>query len=120
MTHSNDMLNVMFQDAQHQATQVDDAFAARILADAYGIQDDLAPLTRTPAPAPKSTARRFVRALLSGGLLAVGMGSAAMAGLVIGYVQPESFSPVTEIYGITAAEPVLELLPGADVLLASE
>lgn len=94
-------------------------FMARILADATAEQDRLNSVRPTP-PKPASLWQSLVAAL--GGIGAVaGVGSAAVAGLVIGYVQPDAFFTLADSYGISAsASDSLDLLPGYDSLLSVE
>lgn len=95
-------------------------FMARVLADAVAAQPKAAGLIR---PAMSSARRGLLArmiAALGGAAALAGIGSAAMAGLVIGYVQPDQLLTLTDTVGITAAGESLELLPGFDTLLTEE
>lgn len=92
-----------------------DAFMARVIADAEAAQ---------PRPQPARRSRSvawWVRlAGAFGGAAAVaGIGSAAFAGLVIGYVQPEPLVSLASQLGLATSES-LEVLPGFDALLTED
>ncbi len=109
-------LGTLFAQARSQPPQADDAFLARVLGDAYAEQP-------TAAAAPRKRARPGLWARLAaavGGAVAVaGIGTAAMAGLVIGYVQPEPMLTFAGNIGFGVSES-LDLLPGFDALLSEE
>lgn len=111
-------LDTLFAQARSQPPQADDAFLARVLGDAYAAQ----PAAATTA-APRKRARPGLWARLAaalGGAVAVaGIGTAAMAGLVIGYVQPEPVLTFAGNIGFGVSES-LDLLPGFDALLSEE
>ncbi|NEX45763.1 dihydroorotate dehydrogenase [Rhodobacter sp. ETT8] len=111
----------LFALARSQPPQPDGDFMARMLADAYACQP-AAPARLAPAPS-RAVSRPGVWARLAaalGGALAVaGIGSAAMAGLVIGYVQPESVVSFAGTIGFGLGES-LDLLSGFDGLLSEE
>lgn len=107
-------LDALFAQARAQPLAVDDAFLARVMADATALQ----PRVARGRPARTSLWTRLAAAL--GGALAVaGVGTAAMAGLVIGYVQPEPMVTLAGSIGFGVSESV-ELLPGFDALLTED
>lgn len=109
-------LDDLFQSAGSTAPVADDAFMARVLADA--LREQPAAPSLAPPPRRHSLWARLAAAL--GGAAAVaGIGSAAMAGLVIGYVQPDAMVSLAGSIGLSSGES-LELLPGFDALLTEE
>ena len=114
-------LDGLLDAARRAPPAPDDAFLARVLADALQVQAD----ARAPAaqPVPRRTRRgglwaRLV-ATLGGAFALAGFGSAAMAGLVIGYVQPEQMIDLAGAIGLVSGES-LDLLPGFDALLTED
>ncbi|MFN3723807.1 MAG: hypothetical protein ACK4VZ_12245 [Paracoccaceae bacterium] len=111
-------LEALFARAQAHPPEADAAYVARVMADAQALQ----PGARQPR-AVRRAARpgvwaRFAAAL--GGVTAVaGLGTAAMAGLLIGYVQPEPMVTLAGSIGFGVSES-LDLLPGFDDLLTEE
>lgn len=117
MKNSDDTLDDLLRAARDTAPAPSPDFMARVLGDA---------LAQQPAPrgVPVSPPVRLglwtrIAAALGGAAAVAGIGSAALAGLVIGYVQPESMVSLAGTMGITAGES-LELLPGFDTLLTEE
>lgn len=111
-------LDALFDQARAQPPQPDAAFMARVLGDAYAQQP--APVAVVPVRArvrPGLWAR--LAAALGGALAVAGIGSAAMAGLVIGYAQPEPVVTFAGSIGFGVSES-LDLLPGFDALLSEE
>jgi hypothetical protein len=90
-------------------------FMARVLADAAAAQP-ARPRAAPPRPVPW-----WVRigAALGGAGVVAGIGSAAFAGLVIGYVQPEPMLSLASSFGLASSES-LEVLPGFDALLTED
>lgn len=114
-----DSLDDLFETARQNPIHPSDAFLARILADAEAEQ----PL-RAARPVP--TRRRAgpwsrLVASLGGAVAVAGLGSAAMAGLAIGYVQPAAVFGLADSYGMAAlAGDSIDLLPGYASLLTEE
>jgi hypothetical protein len=90
-------------------------FMARVLADAAAAQP-ARPRAAPPRPVPWWV--RIGAALGRAGVVA-GIGSAAFAGLVIGYVQPEPMLSLASSFGLASSES-LEVLPGFDALLTED
>ena len=119
MTAQSD-LDALFAQAQAQSLPVDPAFMARALADAQALQPRV--LRRAPVSARGGARRGFwarLAATLGGAIAVAGLGSAAMAGLVIGYVQPEPMISLAGSIGFGMGES-LDLLPGFDALLTED
>ncbi len=117
---ADDPVDALLQAARRTPPAPSDDFMARVLDDALAMQPQTAvPPARGPAPPRRLLARAL--AALGGGLGVAGLGSAAMAGLVIGYVQPDPLLMLTDRFGVTAdAASPLELLPGFDTLLTED
>ena len=109
-------LDTLFAHAQAHAPEPDAAFMARVLGDAHAVQ-------RRPAQHVTRPARRGfwtrLAATLGGAIAVAGLGSAAMAGLVIGYVQPEPMVSLAGSFGFGQTES-LDLLAGFDALLSED
>ena len=91
---------------------------ARALDTALGAQ----PLPRTLAPAPVPKRGLWLRMLgaLGGGFGLAGLGSAAMAGLLIGYVQPDPLLILTDSLSGTTITESYDLSPGFDAILTED
>ena len=95
------------------------ALTARVLADAHRLQP------RNTAPtAVAGTSGQGIWAMLAavfggGGILA-GMGTAAVAGFYLGFVQPTSFLSLTDALLNATQMDSLDLMPGIDALLTEE
>ncbi|MFN4129162.1 MAG: dihydroorotate dehydrogenase [Paracoccaceae bacterium] len=113
-------LDALLAQAQARPPQPDAAFMARVLGDAHALQPR--PARRAPVR-PILSARPGLWARLAtalGGAVAVaGLGTAAMAGLVVGYVQPEPMVTFAGSMGFGIGES-LDLFPGFDALLSEE
>ena len=107
-------LDALFAQARAQPLAVDDAFMARVLADATALQPRSVQRT-----APRTSLWTRLAAALGGALAVAGVGTAAMAGLVIGYVQPEPMVSFAGSIGFGVSES-LDLLPGFDALLTED
>ncbi|MFN4153122.1 MAG: dihydroorotate dehydrogenase [Paracoccaceae bacterium] len=119
MKTQNDMtpeagLDALFAQAQAHPPLPDADFMARVMADARALQ----PRAPRRAPVRPGLWARLAAAL--GGAIAVaGLGTAAMAGLVIGYVQPDPMVSFAGSIGFGVTES-LDLLPGFDALLSED
>ena len=117
-----DELDAVFADAKADAMQPSQDLMVRVMADAAALQPQprpkLAPL-RKPAQAAKGFWATLA-ALFGGAGALAGVGSAAVAGLFIGFVQPSAFDSVTGLLVSTATIDHVELIPDVDALLAGE
>lgn len=113
-----DDLDALFTTARAHPPVPSEALMARVLADALEQQPKA-----VAAPAPVVVRREGVLARLAalfGGVGALaGIGTAAAAGLFIGYVQPSGLSGLDDAVLGTPLESV-ELMPDVDALLAGE
>lgn len=113
-------LDAVFASAKSNAMQPSQDLMARVLADATALQPQPTPQSLRK---PSQGARGFWAALAAvfGGAGALaGVGSAALAGVFIGFVQPSAFGSVTGLLVSSATIDQLELIPDVDALLAGE
>lgn len=111
----DDRLEAWLSEARATPPAVSDDFMARMLQDALAAQ----PQASVRLAPPRRSVWMRALAALGGGLGLAGLGSAAMAGLVIGYVQPDPLLSLTDQFGVTTAASV-DLLPGFDALLTED
>lgn len=109
-----DDLDDLFASAKRDAIQPSAALMARVLADATREQPKAA-LRVVPKPGFWAA----LAAVFGGGGVLAGVGSAAVAGLVLGFVQPVGFGSVTDLLAADTLGGV-EFMPGIDALLAEE
>jgi ferric-dicitrate binding protein FerR (iron transport regulator) len=86
-------LDLVFAAARAARPQPPDALTARVLADAYAAQP-AAPIARRAAPPPRGVWGRLSEILGGGGVLA-GLGTAAVAGVWLGYADPAGMDWLT-------------------------
>lgn len=117
----NDMddLDHLFATARAAEPAPPAALMARVLADAAREQPRHSTVV-VAAPANEGGFWANLAALFGGGGVLAGLGSAAVAGLFLGYVQPSSVTGyTTSLLGGAALEQV-DMMPGIDALLAEE
>lgn len=104
-----------------QDVRVPDALMARVLADAAREQPSVtAPLRpRQPIGRPLGIWAALTGLFGGGGVLA-GLGSAAVAGLYLGLVQPTAFASITDTVLNSGTVASMELMPGIDALWSEE
>jgi hypothetical protein len=120
----DDDLDILFAAARAERPEPSEALMARVLADALANQP--APVRAAPAPviAPAAPQRGPLAALadLFGGFGALaGMGAAAVAGVFIGFVQPDGLTALSDAVSYTVLGGTLEsvaLMPSVDPLFA--
>ena len=113
----------MFAQARDTPSLPDADFMARLMADAEALQPaprGLVDPKSAAAVAPRRGILSRLIAVLGGAGAVAGIGSAAMAGLVIGYVQPDPLVSLTDGFGLVAVSESLDLLPSFDTLLTEE
>ena len=109
---STDDLDALFAQARLQPARPSDDLMARIMADAVALQP--APRALAVAPRP-GLLRRWADVFGGFGALA-GMGSAAAAGLFIGFAQPSGLTSLsTSLMGGQIES--LSLMPSVDALI---
>ena len=92
---------------------------ARVLADAMAAQPEPARIAPRAEPAGRMGILDWLSGLLGGGGVLAGLGAAAAAGMVIGYVQPAPVTAVTEAFLSGGIENV-ELIPNLSGLVGTE
>lgn len=113
-----DDLDDLFATARVSRPVPSDALMARVLADALAEQPKAAGMVPVAAVSHAGLWSR-VAGLFGGVGALAGIGSAAAAGLFIGYVQPAGLSVLDDAVLGTPLETV-ELMPDVDGLLAGE
>lgn len=119
MTKGTDMreqdLDDLFAEARAQVLPENTGLLARVLADAEQNMPQQVVRARVVSRGPGFWAQ--VAAVLGGKGVLAGLGTAAVAGVMIGFVQPASLSTVTDL--ILAETPLdeVDLLPGIDAIL---
>ena len=104
--------------AQNAAAAPSDALMARVLADADRMQQhrEAKPLNAVPRVGFWSA----LSAMFGGGGVLAGLGTAAVAGLYLGFVQPPALLQLTDaVIGTSSLESV-DLMPGVDALLSED
>lgn len=114
MTAQDQSLEALFAEARQHAPQPSDVFLSRLIEDAVAAQ----PKPQMPARPARGFWSRLLGAI-GGAAVVVGMGSAAMAGLVIGYVQPEEMLQFSDTIGLSESQHI-EVLPNFDIFLTEE
>jgi hypothetical protein len=120
-----DALDALFDQARACPEPAGPEFMARVLADAERLQpaprgaEHTVPVRGRSAVARRGWLARLSQAL-GGAAVVAGIGSAAMAGLVVGYVQPDALVSLTDSYSLAAEADGLDLMPGYDMLYADE
>ncbi|MFN3846624.1 MAG: dihydroorotate dehydrogenase [Paracoccaceae bacterium] len=109
-------LDDLFRKAQATPAAADDAFMARVLADALAAQPAAPGFARSE---PRRGLWARLAAALGGAVAVAGISTAAMAGLVIGYVQPEPMVNLAGSIGLTSVES-LNLESDFDTLLSED
>lgn len=121
-----DDLETLFRAARTDRPAPSDDLMARVLADAAALQPKAAAPAprRVAAPAPSRARTGFfagLAALFGGGGVLAGMGTAAVAGLFLGFAQPAPVSALTAAWGGSAADSsAYDLTSGIDALFAEE
>ena len=110
-------LDDFFAEARGQVPLESADLMARIFADAIQLQPQ-----SIPASPPRSAGRSFgfwgqVAASLGGKGVLAGLGTAAVAGVMIGFTQPAPLTALTDSFFAQAPLDEIELLPGIDAIL---
>ncbi len=114
-TQGQDALDDLFAEARRTTPPPSEALMARVLADAMEMQPKaVVALAPVMLRGPGVWAR--LAALFGGAGALAGMGTAAMAGLFIGFVQPEGLSVLGDAVLGTPLETVV-LVSSVDALL---
>lgn len=113
-----DDLDALFATARSADVTPSDALMARVMADAVALQPKPAPMVRAVVQGTGFWAG--LAALFGGGGVLAGLGSVAMAGFFVGFVQPDSVMSLAD--GLLAGSVVetVDLMPGVDALLTED
>lgn len=117
-----DDLETLFRAARTDRPAPSDDLMARVLADAAALQ----PKAAAPAPRRAAAPARTgffagLAALFGGGGVLAGMGTAAVAGLFLGFAQPAPVSALTAAWAGSATDSsAYDLTSGIDALFAEE
>lgn len=114
---SDHELDRLFRAARADAPVVSDALFARILGDAAAHQPGARMAAAAPAPAARPGLWRALAASLGGNGMLAGLGTAAVAGLMVGLFQPAALTAVSDAI-FAAPIDQIELFPGVDVLFS--
>lgn len=110
-------LDDLFAEARRQTSLDSGLLMARILEDAAALQPKQAvSLQRRSAPVKLGFWSQVALALGGKGVLA-GLGTAAAAGVMLGFVQPASITSVTDLLFTQTPLDQVDLLPGIDAIL---
>ena len=113
-------LDNLFAQAAAHRIEPDAALVSRVLADAADVQHALV----QPVPQQRQPRKLGVLAALSalfgGGPALAAVGSAALAGLFFGLVQPPSLTSLASAFSEPAPLDSFELIPAFDTFLAGE
>jgi hypothetical protein len=113
-----DDLNDLFAAARGADAQPSDALMARVLADATAVQPKATMMVR--AVPQKSGFWAGLAALFGGGGVLAGLGSVAMAGFYLGFMQPAPLLALTDVWVTGASVDSVDLMPGIDALLTED
>lgn len=112
-----DDLDDLLAEAGRTAPQPSPALMQRVLADATRLQP-------RPAALPERRAQHGfwagLAAVFGGGAALAGVGSAAVAGLFFGFVQPAVLTNAASTLTASNTIDSVDLMPGLDALLAGE
>ncbi|WP_241557828.1 dihydroorotate dehydrogenase [Falsirhodobacter deserti] len=104
-----DDLDDLFATARQRPPEPSAGLLARVLHDAEGVQDAQA----RPLRSPYRRRHRLLALVLGSAGAAAGMATAAVAGVWIGFAQPEAVSSVTAAW---LADERVDLIPNYDYL----
>lgn len=112
-------LDALFAQSGSENPVPSTALTARVLADAHRLQPRNGAFNAGAGSAGPGIWAMLAAVFGGGGILA-GIGTAAMAGLYLGFVQPTSFLSLTDALLNTTQMDSLDLMPGIDALLTEE
>ena len=118
MTGFPDDLDDLFAQARTETIDPSADLMARVLADAARAQPQ--PMIARRLEPPRLGLLAGLAALFGGGGALAGLGSAAVAGLFIGFVQPASLTTLVASWSGDTELDSVDLMPGIDALLTEE
>lgn len=114
-----DDLDDLFAAARKAAPVPPADLVARVLEDARQAQPrPVAPLRA--APVRGGGLWGALAGLFGGGGVLAGMGTAAVAGLFMGFAMPDQVLALTDVLASSADAAAIEMVPGIDALIAEE
>jgi hypothetical protein len=121
MTGKDTELDQLLADLGARRPAVSDALMARVLADAVAVQDS----AQSPSVPTHVAARPLqgslwsrIAAAVGGGKVLAGLGSAAIAGVALGFAQPAPLAILTSAIWGQGLDISVDLLPADDDFLA--
>lgn len=109
-------LDDLFAQARVAVPPQDTALLTRVYADALRLQPKMLPISR-PVLASSPGWWSQLSNVLGGKRGLAGLGTAAVAGVMLGFVQPTSVLALTESFFATATVDEVDLMPGIDAIL---
>ena len=111
-----DDLDDLFAEARVAVSLDDQALMTRVYADALRLQPHAAALTK-PVAAINPGRWATLVTTLGGKRGLAGLGTAAAAGVMLGFVQPTSVLALTESFFAVSSVEEVDLMPGIDAIL---
>jgi hypothetical protein len=111
-------LDGLFAEARGQTPLDSDALMGRVVADAITHQPQPSALPIRRETAHKSAFWSRIAVGLGGKGVLAGLGTAMVAGVMLGFAQPSSLTTLTEAIFAQTPLDAVELLPGIDAILA--
>ena len=108
-------IDALFAEARAQAPQDSTALIYRVIADAIAHQPRPLTVRIKPRQAPGFWAS--IVDALGGKTALVGLGSAAVVGVLLGFVQPTSVTALTDAFFAQTPIGEVDLIPGVDAIL---
>lgn len=114
-----DDLDDLFATARKAAPVPPADLVARVLEDARQAQSRPVAAMRA-APSRSGGFWGALTGLFGGGGVLAGMGTAAVAGLFMGFAMPDQVLALTDVLASSADAAAIEMVPGIDALIAEE
>lgn len=108
-------LELLFAQAKADALQPSNRLLADVLQSALDHQTTMAPVTRISKS--KGGFWQTFAAALGGGAALAGLSTATLAGLWLGFVQPDPVSALTQVFWSDLGPEQVELIPSYDDIL---
>ena len=108
-------IDALFAEARAQAPLHSTALIDRVIADAIAQQPQPLPARAKPRQAPGFWAS--IVDALGGKTALAGLGSAAVVGVLLGFVQPTSVTALTDAFFAQTPIGEVDLIPGVDAIL---
>lgn len=109
-------LEDLFAQARATVPPQNAALLARVYADALRLQPEMLPIS-PPVLANSASWWSILSNTLGGKRGLAGLGTAAVVGVMLGFMQPTSVLALTESFFATATVDEVDLMPGIDAIL---